>query len=265
MNNDDLNELIRKFNSGEISEAEIKKLEKWLEEGRIEIKDFQVLAELDKKISGLQIPDPGEKLDHAFYAMLAHEKRLGTGSWAGMFSSLFQKSPWWPVAIRTGYAAFLILMGFVAGFALNSIGNRKIIRELSEEVKQMNRVMMISLIEQPSATDRLKAVSIANRLNEADHQVIEAQLHTLNQDENVNVRLAAIDALLKYSKYESVRKGLVESIVLQKSPLVQVTLAEAMARLQEKSAIQNLEILLKDERVIDPVKEKIRESIKKIS
>ena len=123
---------------------------------------------------------------------------------------------------------------------------------------------MLSLLEKESATDRLKAVSLTEQMDQASKQVTSALLQTLNNDENVSVRLAALDALRPYSKDGQIREALVRSIAQQKSPLVQVALAELMAELQEKGAIDAFKGILEDGETPSDIKKKIRENIQEI-
>ena len=101
-------------------------------------------------------------------------------------------------------------------------------------------------------------------MDQASKQVTSALLQTLNNDENVSVRLAALDALRPYSKDGQVREALVRSIAQQKSPLVQVALAELMAELQEKGAIDAFKSILEDGETPSDIKKKIRENIQEI-
>jgi hypothetical protein len=75
--------------------------------------------------------------------------------------------------------------------------------------------MVLTLISQSSATDRLKAVGYTSELLQADERVIKALLFTLNHDENVNVRLVAVEALSRFAADPGVREGLVRSIAQQ--------------------------------------------------
>ena len=86
-------------------------------------------------------------------------------------------------------------------------------------------------------------------------------IKTLNNDENVNVRLAALEALKPYGNNSEVRQELIRAIGNQESPLVQIALADLMASLQEKSSVREFDKLLKDSRTPGEVKERIRRSI----
>ena len=87
---------------------------------------------------------------------------------------------------------------------------------------------------------------------------------TLNNDENVNVRLSAVEALKKYTAIPLVREGLIKSIIHQDSPLVQMELADLMVVLQEKKAVKSFEKLIDKEDVNSSAKEKMKESIESI-
>ena len=53
----------------------------------------------------------------------------------------------------------------------------------------------LSLLQQQSASDRLRGVSYSYQMDKGDVQIREALLETLNSDSSVDVRLAAVDAL----------------------------------------------------------------------
>jgi hypothetical protein len=87
---------------------------------------------------------------------------------------------------------------------------------------------------------------------------------TLNYDDNVNVRLSAIEALKKYTHISLVREGLISSIANQTSPLVQMELADLMVVLQEKKAVKSFEKLINGKDVNTSAKQKMEESIQNI-
>jgi hypothetical protein len=133
---------------------------------------------------------------------------------------------------------------------------------LSQQVSDLQEMMMLSLLEKGSATERLKAVNLTQEMDEASIKVTNALIQTLNQDENVNVRLAALEALKPYATDSSVREALIRSIGRQESPLVQISLAELMVALQEKSAVKEFEKIVESDNTPPEVRSKIRESMK---
>jgi HEAT repeat protein len=79
------------------------------------------------------------------------------------------------------------------------------------------------------------------------------------------VRLVTLEALSQYANVPAVREGLVQSIVLQESPLVQSAMADVMLKLQEKKAVQPLKKLLQQKDLNKAVRNKIEQTITSIS
>jgi HEAT repeat protein len=128
----------------------------------------------------------------------------------------------------------------------------------------MKQVMMLSLLQDPSASQRMKAVSFTDDISNVDLKVIDALLTTLNEDPNVNVRLATLEALVRLSGEPKVREGLVRSISNQESPIMQSAIADVMVKLQEKSSVRSLQELLGKKDLNKMVKVNIEKSIQKL-
>jgi hypothetical protein len=248
-------ELVAKYNEGLADPAEIKLLEQLIEEGTVELTQLRELSKLDDQIVKTEMPSPSLQVDDAFYSMLADEKRKQR---KGSFS--FQID--WSVLLpRLGFATLLIVAGFAGGYFLQRPAINPEVKLLTQEVSDLKEMMMLSLLEKESATDRLRAVSLTSDMTSVSDKVTEALFKTLNNDNNVNVRLAALEAIKPYVKDSNVRKQLVLSIGQQDSPLVQVELAQLMVIIQEKKSVKELQKLMDSERTPKEIKSKIKESI----
>jgi hypothetical protein len=262
MEKDEIKGLILRYNAGEETESDRNDLEALLNAGVISLGDFDDLQLLQTQILGIKLPEPSPELDRRFYKMLAAEKGKGKAfSWKHFFS--------WPeFAPKLAMASATLMVGLVAGYLLSSsrsIPNSDQIQNLSQQVSDLQEMMMLSLLEKESATDRLKAVNLTQEMSDASLKVTNALIRTLNEDENVNVRLAALDALTAYVSNSQVREALVRSIANQESPLMQVALAEVMVALREKSSVKEFEKIITSEKVPAEIKKKIRESIQELS
>lgn len=256
MEKQSVEELIAKYNEGLADPAEIKLLEQLIEEGEVELTQLRELSKLDDQMVKVEMPAPSMNVDDSFYAMLAEEKRKQRKT-----SFSFQID--WSVLLpRIGFAALLIVAGFAGGYLLQrpSSPNGEV-AQLTQEVSDLKEMMMLSLLEKESATERLRAVSLTSDMTKVSDKVTDALFQTLNKDENVNVRLAALEALKPYVKNSSVRKQLIESIAEQDSPLVQIELAQLMVIIQEKKSVKELQKLMDDDKTPKEIKSKIKESI----
>ena len=257
MKTERIKELVDKYNAMLADPAELKEIEQLIEKGIIDIDDLHELQAFEERVFSIESPAPSLSLDDKFYDMLQKEKKpANTFSWKNFFA--------WPeLAPRLAFASITLILGVVAGYFLRTPESKDAeIATLSLEVRDMKELMMLSLLEKESVTDRLKAVSLTQEMDQASQKVTGALLQTLNNDSDVNVRLASLDALRIYSGDSKVREELIRSIAKQDSPLVQIALAELMAQLQVKSSAKELEKILKNENTPTDVKKKIEESLK---
>lgn len=260
MEQERINELVTKYNENQADPAEIKLIEQLIEEGRIELSQLRELSQLEELVMNIETPSPSSDLDHNFYQMLRTMKsRNKRFSWSNFFT-------WHEFAPKLTLAAVMLIIGFLSGYLFfpSRSGNKEV-AELKGEVLQMKEMMMLSLLEKESATERLKAVSLTSGMTRVSDKVTTALLQTLNNDENINVRLEALEALKPFVRDSRIRAELVRSIGKQESPLVQVALAELMVQLQEKSSLKELKKILENENTPRDVKKQIEESIKTIT
>jgi hypothetical protein len=257
MKTERIKELVDKYNAMLTDPAELKEIEQLIEKGIIDIDDLHELHAIEERVFSIESPAPSLSLDDKFYYMLQKDKKpANTFSWKSFFT--------WPeLAPRLAFASITLVLGLVAGYYLRTPESQDAeIATLSDEVRDMKELMMLSLLEKESVTDRLKAVSLTQEMDQGSQKVTGALVQTLNNDSDVNVRLAALDALRIYAGDGKVRQELIRSISQQDSPLVQIALAELMAQLQAKSSVKELEKILKNENTPTDVKKKIEESLK---
>ena len=131
----------------------------------------------------------------------AHKTDGGSGGGARLLPF---SSPIWKVA-----AAIVLLVG---GAWIGSILQEKKdekpdqLASLQKEVKEMKQVLLFSLIDDESASQRIKAVSYAEEMSNPNQDVIDALMNTLNNDKNANVRLASLYSLARWADKRTVRE-----------------------------------------------------------
>lgn len=248
-----MKDLIAKYNEGLADPAEIAELERLIEAGEVSLTELRELSLLDEQIMSADAGTPTMRLDDQFYAMLAREEKKQR-------SFSIQWPSWSFLMPRIALASVILFLGFAGGYWLRRPANGGDVAALTHEVSELKEMMMLSLLEKESASDRLRAVSLTRDLGKSN-KVTSALFATLNNDPNVNVRLAALEALIPFTSDSAVREGLVRSIAQQDSPLVQINLAELMAAMQEKKSVDELRKLVDSDKTPPEVKEKIKKSI----
>ena len=174
---------------------------------------------------------------------------------------------WWPrePVFQFGVAMAFLAVGLLVGYSLtrSSQGGGEV-AQLREEVHHTRELVALSLLQQQSASERLKGVDWSNSLSQPDPQVLSALLHTVDYDQNVNVRLAALDALHPSASNEMVRRGLIESLNRQKSPLVQIALIDLLVDIRDKEAANPVKGLMQEAGLNPEVKERADWALKQL-
>jgi HEAT repeat protein len=161
---------------------------------------------------------------------------------------------------------FLLAIGLIGGGLLRAparppVQQTDAVAEMRGELMQMRQMVALSLMQQQSASDRLRGVNWSYRLQQPGQEVLSALLDTLMHDPNVNVRLATVDALRQFGDQPVVRKGVIEAMTRQESPMVQVALIGLAVDLHEKESIATLRHLSDDTKLDVAVRERAQKGL----
>jgi anti-sigma factor RsiW len=215
-----------------------------------------------------ELPDeePSSASTARFYDMLEDEKRrlatTKTSRWRKLLKGLLAPSR--PrFAFQFGPAFVFLIAGLWIGSHWQS-GQRRNgeMAQLRSEIHEMQQTVSLSLLKQSSSSERLQGVNISTQITEPSQPLLASLINTLNSDPNVNVRIAAVDALALFSNVPGVVEDLTYSLSQQESPLVQVSLIDLLAAIQEKKAIEALREFIKGQNVNPTVKEHAEDRIK---
>ena len=219
-----------------------------------------------------QIPqeEPGPAVRDRFYSMLETYRHglnnaPARSSWNVKLGELLESfRPQRPI-FQLGVAVVFLIFGIVIGQRMDpGPGTNGEMAELKEEVREMRQMVTLSLLNQSSAAERLHGLTMSRKVTDPNEEFMSLLLLTLNSDTNVNVRLAAVDALQVYCDNPWVRNELVKSLSRQTSPLVQISLIDLLAEIREQKALDVLRALINDQQSIEAVKKRARWGINQI-
>jgi hypothetical protein len=230
-----------------------------------------------KKLSLLPVEQPSTASRARFEEMLQayqtgrNDKattRVERAKSASLWSWL--RSPMGAVA----WSAALLVIGIFSGVSAgNYLGNRTThsnanqdeIAAIRIELTNMRQMVVLSMLQQQSASERLQAVSYSRREDQLDPQVMSALVHTLRYDGSVDVRLAALDALSRHGAQPQVHKGVVDALQEQQSPLVQVALIDLMLEWRDPDAAQRLRNFVQTPNLNPTVKQRADWALSKLN
>jgi len=165
---------------------------------------------------------------------------------------------------RVAAAILLLLTGFAIG--LKTSNNRDVatptqMAELKNEVRDVKQTLMLSMLKQESASDRIKAVDYAEEIVNPNQQILSALITTLNHDKNVNVRLASLYSLSKFAGNRTVLDSLVVSLNQQSEPIIQIVMISILTQNRAVKAIKPLQDIISNQNTLPAVKDVARKGL----
>jgi HEAT repeats/Putative zinc-finger len=232
-------------------------IEKHLETCERCIDDLKDIQQLLNLISKADMIKPDDSLRINFYHMLHSEiKKNESGK---SLSSGKIKDTWYSRSqFRIAAGAALLIAGTFIGMLINGRLNNSYaldeVKQLRSEVSNIKKTAMFTMLEDESSSDRIQAVSYADQLDKPDPNVVEVLVRTLNNDKNVNVRMAAAYALAKFADQHAVCDSLVKSLSMQADPILQVTLINILAERKVKSALIPIQKIISNKSTLKEVR-----------
>jgi len=266
MNCERMAELLPDYLQGNLKPEQDEQIEAHLElcaQCREDVAVWRELAHLPEE-------QPSPQLRARFTAMLdayqqgqvektnfAADRLAGPGWWT---------ASWLRPAAGFALALVLLVTGFFAGtFTNNRDSHAQELARVQTELANMRQMVVLSMMQQQSASERLQGVNWSTRERQLDPQVLSALLHALRFDSSVGVRLAALDALSRHGNQPGVRDGLVETLPTQQSPLVQVALIDLLVEMRDTSAVRQLQRVRQDANLHPAVRQRAEWAIQRLN
>lgn len=233
----------------ELTSAETQELETAL----VSFPDLAEELKLWRDIDALTVEEPSPMLQSRLNDMLTafraeagirapRPEQSGFSAW---IQRLWPAQPAYGVAI----AALCLVLGLAMGWTAASTrpGNGDdTLQAVREELRDTRMLTVVAMLQQPAAGERLRGVGFATDLNAPGTVVLEALVRTLRHDPNVNVRLAALDALAAHRNQMAVRVALLSALREEESPLIQAELVRVVSTIDHPDARQTVERLVSD-------------------
>ena len=121
---------------------------------------------------------------------------------------------------------------------------------VSKETKEV-----LAFLTDESAGNRLTGVyKFEDEFQKEDSKIINTLIKILHKDANANVKIATIDALLKYPTNEQIRTSLITALEKETIPLVQIKIIKSLSFLKENRAQKPLENIINNKQTYPIVK-----------
>lgn len=207
--------------------------------------------------------EPAPEVSARFYAMLEGYRQ---GQEAAKSSTRWWQA-WMPhPAFQAAMAALLLCVGGLTGFLITGRTSNSAteLADLRKEVHSTRQLMVLSMMQQQSASERIEGVSFTRRMSRPDPEVKEALFQAVESDPDVNVRLAALDALRPLLSQPGLLKRLLDSLIKQPSPMVQVSMIDLMVETKNREALGILQKIKADKDANPTVRKRAEWAIQQI-
>lgn len=256
MDREQLESLIIDYIDNKLNNVDRQKIEAELMRNADAYKLYEELKEVLLVMDKMPSIEPKQQTQTKFAQALGEELASQRGKFV-----LFT-----PAFYRIAAAVTLLVLGAGVGYWISKQHEqREELLAIKNEMKQTKMLMMQMLDNDQSASQRIQGVNVANRMAKADDEIVKALVNTMNTDPNSNVRLAALDALSKFTDDASVRDALTRSLSKQNDPVVQIALIQLLVKMKEKSVVNDLKRIVDDAETMKAVKDEAYSGIMKLS
>lgn len=261
MNCKDIETLLVDYLDNKLNETQKQQVENHLNNCDACKAEFEATKALMNVFASQPQVEPSSQLRGNFFEMLEEEKQLQQPKIVQL--STKKEFPW-KTAFQIAASFLLLFTGYFFGNVQSKNQSNKEIAALQEETVTLRENMMLAMIENKSASKRIQAVSYTENFAKPDDKILKALVERLQYDGNINVRLAAAEALSEFPESTLVKEAFIEALTTQKDPSLQIAIIQFLVKIQEKRAIAPMQQLLEQSETLDFVKEQVNEGIQQI-
>jgi len=173
------------------------------------------------------------------------------------------KSIRFPMWAKVAASVLIVFGTFFTGY-FSGLKNNKI-SSLQTEVNTLKQEVLLAGLRDYSGPQKIEAVYNIKTSGSENENLVDALVYTMNSDKNVNVRLAAINALSEMmGKNARIKTELIKSLPVQENPLLQISLIQVLTESGVKEAKDEIESISNNENTDQQVREYAKNMIKTI-
>ncbi len=203
---------------------------------------------LFKPLDDMEIPEPSASLKESF------SKKLGQ-----IVANESIDSNYRHMSLYLKVAAIAAI--FIIGWFLGSLYNRNdnnLILDLQNQLENNNKLLVLSLLQQSSVSDRLQAVNVSNSMYGVDKQIIDALVNALNNDPDPNVKIKCAEALAMHLKPDSINRIFGNALNNQREPLMQLILIDYIQSIGDAESNRIIQNFVYSDKADDFVKSEVK-------
>lgn len=170
-----------------------------------------------------------------------------------------------PMWAKIAAAVVLFFGTYWAGYRVGLGKGDMKASQLVSEVHQQKQEIILASLRDYTGPQKIEAVYSISNSGKATDDLVNALVYTMNSDKNVNVRLAAINALTgMMGKNPHVKSELIKSLSLQENPLLQISLIQVLTESGVKEAKDEIESIARSPKSDENVRKFAKDMVQTI-
>ncbi|MEH6407038.1 MAG: zf-HC2 domain-containing protein [Leeuwenhoekiella sp.] len=256
MNTQHISDFLPDYLDNNLDKAERQNIEQHLEQCAICRTELAELKALFTAFSEESIPQPSAAVSSNFYKMLEDEKSKDEK--VILLKAKQKPGKIWLETLKIAASIAIIAGSFLLGKYQEKSAFNSTISALETKNQDFKQTAMLSLMENQSASKRIQGVNYIEQFKEPDPAIVNALIGRMQHDDNANVRLAATEALEKFTASENVKDAYIKALETESDPSLQIKIIQILVKIQEKKAVKPMQRLLDTDDTQPFVKDQIK-------
>lgn len=158
-------------------------------------------------------------------------------------------------SLRIAASILLFIAGSVFGIIIQNYSfNTSKISELESELNNLKQQVIFETLKEQTASEKIMAINYANDKQNLEIGLANLLINILNTDENINVRMAALDALGNFTNDKFIYDNLLSSLKMQDDPRLQIGLINLISTINNDNSKEVIIEFLKQDDINPEVK-----------
>ncbi len=128
------------------------------------------------------------------------------------------------------------------------------LQAVNHSLKEAKDMMLAAQLDNSSST-RMKAVRTSFKVGNLDAELIDLLIKVMQEDENANVKIAAIDGLSEFKNNNKVIDSMLQALEEETDPFVKISLIHTLVGMNCKKAIKSLDAIIENDSVDQSIKD----------
>jgi hypothetical protein len=214
---------------------------------RLEIEEEALFKSLDE----MKVPDLSQEFRDSFINRLSQ---------ISASNPIMMKERNFTRYLKVAAIAAIFVIGWFLG-SINSSKDKALLQNLQSQLDKNNSLLVLTLLKQSSASDRLQATNVSYSLSNIDNQVYSALITSLENDPDPNVRIKCAEILVLNMNPDTLCKVFEKALDHQNDSFMQLLLINYISSINDPQSNKIIINFSKSNKVDEFVRSEVKKTL----